>query len=70
MLKSIGLSLWTRVVVAYRSTLLGMALVAADVIVTQLQVATLPTWAHALVGIAASVLALYRGSSVPPAPSV
>lgn len=67
MLKKIGLELWTRVVKAYASTLIGVALVAADVIVTNLQSATLPSWAHAVVGIVAAILALYKGKQPTPA---
>ena len=68
MLKSLGSALFHRVVLAYKSTLLGLALVAADVVISQLQVATLPNWAHVVVGLAASVLALYRGKAVTQAP--
>ncbi len=69
MLSAIGTALWTRVVVAYKSTFLGIALVAADVIVSQLQAVTLPNWAHAAVGIAAALLALYKGKVVAPPPA-
>ncbi len=69
MLKTIGNALWARLWGSYKSTLLGMALVAADVIVTQLEGATLPNWAHAAVGIAATLLALYRGKVVAPPPA-
>ena len=63
--KALGVALWERVAVAHKSTFLGIVLVAADVLVTQLQVAALPQWAHALVGVAATVLALYRGKAAP-----
>ena len=66
-LKAILSALWERVVVAYKSTLLGLALVAADAIVSSLQVAEIPQWAHVVVGVVASILALYKGKVAPPA---
>ena len=65
MFAKIGKALWERVVLAYKSTLIGLALVAADVIVTQFQAAELPQWAHAVVGIVAAILALYKGKAAP-----
>lgn len=58
-------SLYTSVFVAYKSTILGLALVGADAIISTLQAATLPTWAHTVVGIVASLLVLYKGSTKP-----
>lgn len=57
---AILVSLYHRVILAYKSTLLGIALVAADAIVSQLQGASLPGWAHAVVGIVASILVLLK----------
>jgi hypothetical protein len=65
MIRTILSSLYSRVFVAYKTTFLGLGLVAADVLVTTLQAATLPTWAHTVVGIAASLLALYKGHAKP-----
>jgi hypothetical protein len=67
MLKSILSALYERVFKAYKTTLLGMALVAADVIVAQLQTAPLPNWVHAVVGVVAAVLTLYKGKPAEPA---
>ena len=64
-LKALGVALWQRVVLAYKSTLLGMALMAADVVISQLSAAPLPQWAHAVVGVAAAILALYKGKTDP-----
>lgn len=60
-LKAILSALYERVIKAYKSTLIGLALVAAVVVVEQLQVAALPSWAQAVVGVVASILALYKG---------
>lgn len=73
MFKSILISLWDRVFVAYKSTLIGVALVAATVVIDSLQAAPLPSWAKAIVGVVAAILALYKGKAqapqlVPPAP--
>ena len=43
------------------------ALLIADGVVTYLGVVDLPSWAHALVGIAALVLGAYKGSKAKPA---
>jgi hypothetical protein len=56
-------TLWQRVVVSYKTTLLGLALVAADAALTYLGNVNLPSWAHAVVGLAASVLALYKSKA-------
>jgi hypothetical protein len=64
-MKTILVALYTRVVLAYRSTLIGLALVAADVVVSSLQTAPLPQWVHIVVGVAASILALYKGKQAP-----
>jgi hypothetical protein len=73
MFKSILSSLYERVVKAYKSTLLAIGLVAATVIVEQLQAAALPVWAKSIVGVAAAILTFYKGKQpapelVPPAP--
>ena len=62
-LKSLGVALWTRVVVAYKSTLLGIAIAVADVILQQLDAVQMPQWAHALVALVAAALALYKGKA-------
>jgi hypothetical protein len=69
MLKAIAGSLYDRVFVAYKSTLIGLGLVAADVVVSNLQTAALPQWAHALVGVVAAVLTLYKGKASAPQPT-
>lgn len=61
--KMLGTALWTRVILSYRTTLLGLALAAVDVIIAQLDAAPIPPWAHALVGLCAMALALYRGKA-------
>jgi hypothetical protein len=66
MLKSIASSLYERVIKAYKSTLLAIALVGATVVVEQLEAAPLPTWAKSLVGIVAAILALYKGKQAAP----
>lgn len=53
-------TIWQRVFVSYKTTLLGLALVGADAAVTYLGSVQLPTWLHAVVGVAASLLALYK----------
>jgi hypothetical protein len=54
------------------STVVAALLPVADSVLSYLSVIALPTWAHALVGVASAVLALYRGnqarlSATPPA---
>lgn len=56
-------TLWQRVFVSYKTTLIGLALVGADAVVSYLGSVSLPTWLHAVVGIAASVLALYKSQN-------
>lgn len=56
-------TIWQRVFVSYKSTLLGLALVGADAAVSYLTSVQLPTWLHAVVGVAASVLALYKSQA-------
>jgi len=68
MLGRIGSALWQRVFVAYKTTLFGLALVAADVVISTLQAEALPQWVHVVVGIVAAVLALYKGSVAKPTP--
>jgi hypothetical protein len=65
-LSALGSALYERVFKAYKTTLLAMALTAADVLVTQLDLAAIPQWAHAVVGVVAAVLALYRGKQAAP----
>lgn len=66
-LSGLGSALRERVLKAYKSTLIGLALAVADVVITQLDLAALPTWAHAIVGVASSVLLFYRGKVQAPA---
>ncbi len=66
MIKSILSELYTRVFLAYRSTLLGVALAAAEVIAQQLAGSN-NVALHAAAGVALTLLALYRGQSAPPA---
>jgi hypothetical protein len=58
--------LYLRLWVARKSSWAALGLVAADVVVAQLEVAPLPSWAHALVGLVATGLALYKGKAVLP----
>ncbi len=66
MIRTILVALYERVFKAYKSTLLGMVLVAGTVVVETLQAEALPTWARTVVGIAATLLALYRGKQAAP----
>lgn len=66
MFKSILSSLYERVFKAYKTTIVAAGLVAATVIVEQLQAATLPTWAKGIVGVVAAILTFYKGTQ--PAP--
>lgn len=47
------------------STILAAAIPVADSLLSYLQVISLPTWAHAVVGVAASLFALYKGKALP-----
>lgn len=67
MLKAIGSALYERVFKAYRSTLLGIGLEAALVVVDTVQAAEIPTWAHAVVGLVSTLLVLYKGKAAVPA---
>lgn len=50
------------------STVIAALLPIADSVLSYLNVIALPTWAHALVGVAAAVLAFYKGKLAPPVP--
>lgn len=51
------------------TTVIAALLPVADAVLSYLNVIALPTWAHALVGVAAAVLAFYKGKALPaPAP--
>jgi len=60
-LKGLAKELYSRVVLAWKPTLLGFALALADAAVSYLQLAQLPSWAHWAVGLVATALALYKG---------
>lgn len=47
------------------STVIAALLPIADSVLSYLNVIALPTWAHALVGVAAAVLAFYKGKLNP-----
>lgn len=49
------------------STVIAAVLPVGDAVLTYLNVIDLPTWAHALVGVAAAVLAFYKGKVKQPA---
>jgi uncharacterized membrane-anchored protein len=66
MIRDILSALYKRVVVAYKSTLLGLALVAATAVVETLQAESLPAWARTVVGVVSAILVLYKGKQ--PAP--
>lgn len=59
MLKKIGSELYTRVFKAYISTFIGLAVLAADVVIQTLSGSNV-TWVHAVAGVAAALLALYK----------
>ena len=59
-MKGLLVTLWQRVFVSYKTTFYGLALVGADAGVTYLLGMSLPTWAHYLVGVAASALVLVK----------
>ena len=61
MLKAIGSDLYQRIFVAYKSTFLGLLIIAGDVIFAHLQTAPLPPTAHYAVGVLASLFILYKG---------
>lgn len=56
------------------TSVIALALGVGDAVISYLNVVALPTWAHALVGVAAAILAFYKGQPkpvaqlVPPAP--
>lgn len=70
-LKGLGATLWQRVVLSYKTTLIALLIIAADAAVSYLNTVQLPTWAHSLVGVAASILLLVkeRNTKVLPAPT-
>ncbi len=55
--------LWSHV----GTTVIAAALGVGDVLLSYLNVVNMPNWAHVLVGLAASLLALYRGKPAAPA---
>jgi hypothetical protein len=62
-MEKFGLSgLWSHV----GSTLVAALFPVADALLGYLNVIALPTWAHALVGVAALLLATYRGKRAAP----
>ena len=67
MWKAIGSALYERVVKAYKSTLIGIGLEAAVVVIDVVNAADVPNWVHAVVGVVAAILALYRGKQAAPA---
>jgi hypothetical protein len=69
-IKSILAALWTRVFVHYESTFVGLGFVAADVLFSTLSEASIPPWAHVVVGICASLLALAKGKVQAPPPAM
>lgn len=67
MFKEIMSDLYVRVVKAYKYTLLGIGLVAADVVVQHLASVNNPI-VHAVVGLLGTVLVFYKGQyPAPPA---
>lgn len=49
------------------TTVVAALLPVADALLTYLNVIALPTWAHAVLGVAAAVLAFYKGKVKQPA---
>jgi hypothetical protein len=49
------------------TTVIAALLPVADGLLSYLNVIALPTWAHALIGVAAAVLAFYKGKVQAPA---
>lgn len=47
------------------STVISAGLLLGDGLVTYFNAVELPQWAHALVGVAAAILAFYKGKSQP-----
>lgn len=47
------------------TTVIAALFPVVDAVLSYLNVIALPTWAHALVGVAAAVLAFYRGKAKP-----
>ncbi|MFZ2196864.1 MAG: hypothetical protein WAV13_03960 [Thermodesulfovibrionales bacterium] len=47
------------------TTVLAALLPVADAVLTYLNVVALPTWAHALVGVASAILLFYKGKIAP-----
>lgn len=67
MWNKIGSALYERIVKAYKSTFLGIAIEAGIVVVDTVQAADVPAWAHAVAGVASTLLILYRGKKQPAA---
>ncbi len=65
MFRALARDLYQRVIVAYRSTLIGLALIVADVVLEWLNAVSLPPWAHYIVGLVAAGLAYYRPKPPP-----
>jgi len=67
MFKDIMKDLYERVFKAYKSTFLGLGLLALDVVVQHLMGMSNPV-VHSLVGLLATVLVFYRGKYPAPTP--
>jgi hypothetical protein len=67
MLKQIGSDLYQRVIVAHKTTLLGLGLIAASVLAEAL--AASPNKIVSVIGgLVGTGLVLYKGKALPPAP--
>ena len=58
--KGLLVTLWQRVILSYKSTLVGIGIALADATIQYLTAAPIPTWAHTLVGLAAAALVLVK----------
>jgi hypothetical protein len=60
--KGLFVTLYQRVVLSYKSTLIAIALAGGDALLSYLGNVNLPSWAHSLVGLVAAGFALYKGA--------
>lgn len=65
-------TLYQRVILSYKTTLIGLGIAAADVVIEYTQAADLPTWAHTLIGLVAAAFVLVKAKhpTLPPPPNV
>lgn len=66
--KGLLTSLYQRVIVSYKTTLIGLGFVSIDALLSYLQAVQFPAWGHYAVGLVATVFALIKQSSGIPTP--